>query len=115
MAARGPGDCLEREGRVRHKLTTALFQRLAPDSVETRHICTCGTDAERKRLPPIVETRIVHPDGQVRVVDVVEAGGPEQLDEVAGRAPASSDSSSAAGSSNRTAVQNKLSGPLLPA
>jgi hypothetical protein len=46
-----------------------------------------GTDAERKRLPPIVETRVLHPDGQFGVVDAVEAGGFEQLDEVARACP----------------------------
>ena len=74
MAARGPGDCLEREGNVRRKLPAALFQLLAPDGVEPGRIGARGTDPERKRIPPIVETRVLHPDGQVGVGDVAEAG-----------------------------------------
>ena len=50
--------------------------------VEPGRICARGANAERKRLPPIVETRVLHPDGQFGVVDVVEAGGLEQLGEV---------------------------------
>jgi hypothetical protein len=83
VAACGPGDCLEREGRGRRKLPAALFQLLAPDGVEARHICTRGTDTESKRLPPIVEARVLDPDGQLGLVDVVEAGGLEQLGKVA--------------------------------
>jgi hypothetical protein len=83
VAACGPGDCLEREGRGRRKLPAALFQLLAPDGVEARHICTRGTDTESKRLPPIVEARVLDPDGQLGLVDVVEVGGLEQLGKVA--------------------------------
>jgi hypothetical protein len=87
VAVRGPGDCLEREGRDRRKLATALFQLIAPDGGEPGHICTGGTDSERKGLPPIVEARVLHPDGQVGLVDVVEAGRLEQLDKVARAGP----------------------------
>ena len=82
MAACSPGDCLEGEGRDRRKLPAALFQILAPDGLESRRICARGTDPERKRLPPIVETRILHPDCQLGVVDVVKAGCLEQLGKV---------------------------------
>jgi hypothetical protein len=83
VAACGPGDGLEREGRVRRKLPTPLFQLLALHGVEAGHVRTRGTDAERIRLPPIVETRVLHLDGQVGVLDVLETGGFEQLGKVA--------------------------------
>jgi hypothetical protein len=83
VASRGPGDCLEREGRDRDKLPAPLFQLLAPDGVEAGHECPRRTDPESKRLPPIVETRVLEPNGHLGVVDVVEAGGLEQLGKVA--------------------------------
>ena len=83
VAACGPGDCLERERRVGRELPAALFQLLEPNGVQPGRIFARGTDPERERLPPIVKTRVLHSDGQFGVVDIVEAGGLEQLGEVA--------------------------------
>ena len=97
MAACGPGDCLEREGRDRRKLPAALFQLLAPDGVEPGRICPAGPTPSVNGSHQSSKLAYSHLDGQVGVVDVVETGGLEQLGKVARAGPRESDSSASAG------------------
>src|SRR5918992_654500 len=83
VAACGPGDRLEREGRVRREVPAALLQLLPQVGVESGRVGAGGADPERERLPPLVEARKLHPDGQLGLGDVVESGGFEQLGQVA--------------------------------
>jgi hypothetical protein len=77
----GGGDDLERPAR-REQPRAPVAQLGAPGRVEPGDVVTRRAHAERERLPPVVETREAHPDGEHTRLDLVQPGRREELGQV---------------------------------
>ena len=75
--------CLERERRAGHQLPAPLLQPIAEGGIEPGDVCAGRANAERERLPPGIEGLVAEFDDQVGPDGVAQAGGLEQLEQVA--------------------------------
>jgi hypothetical protein len=77
-ASRRPGQGRQLE-RWRWQHLSAAFAQLSLSlSVETSRVPTGGTDAEKERLPPLLQGRVLDADGQSAFLDLVQTGCVEE-------------------------------------
>src|SRR6476646_3226722 len=83
-AARDPGLRRDDEGWLRQPLPAELAQCRAPIGLEAGDVRTRRGDAERERLPPVLEGGVldVHCDGTVH--DVADSSRAKKLGQVSG-------------------------------
>src|SRR4051794_17900326 len=82
-AACRPGPRRDHERRRRQHLAAPLAQPSLPLGVQAGHEHAGGAHAEKKRVPPVVEARMLDIDRQAGLLDSVESGLSEELREVA--------------------------------
>src|SRR5262249_23293793 len=80
---RGPCPYRQRERRRREQRATTFAKLLAAPLVETGDVDADRTDAERVRLPPVLERVVLDVDRELAVLDLRCAGGVEEPREVA--------------------------------
>src|SRR5262249_8981337 len=81
-AARGPGDRGQRERRLRQELTAAVSESRSALVVEAGRVRPDGPDAERDRLPPVLEGGVVDSRFELGLLQVAQSCCFEQLDEL---------------------------------
>src|SRR2546429_5883795 len=110
-AARHPGLRRDYERWLRQPLPAELAQCRAPIGLEAGDVRTRRGDAERERLPPVLERGVldVHRDGAVD--DVADSSRAKEVGQVAGPAAGADRPSLDLGSSAWAASQNGPIGP----
>ena len=81
-AAGSPGAGREHERCVRQLLAAPFAQLRLPLRVETGCVAARRPDAERVRLPPVLEARMLDADRKRGLLDVVQPRCPEELGEL---------------------------------
>jgi len=77
-----PGLGRQHEGCCWQHRATAFPQLSLPLGVETDRVAAGGTNAERERLPPVLEARVLGADRKSAVLDLAHPGCLQQLREV---------------------------------
>src|SRR6478735_1521436 len=86
--AYGPGRGHDVEGGLGQELAAVVAQADAADFVEALDVRTGRADAERVRVPPVLEGRVAHRDREGGVLDLVETGLVAEAGELALADPA---------------------------
>src|SRR5438034_10492813 len=82
-SSRCPRVRCQQEWCGRQFLATAFPQLGLPRGIESSDIASGRPDAERERLPPFFEARMLDADRVNRLLDLLQSGGLEQLRKMA--------------------------------
>src|SRR5438105_7298662 len=82
-ASRRPGPSRHDERSWRQDLAAALAQLGLKRRLETDRVASCGSHAERERVPPILEARMLDADGENALLDLLKPSCLEEPGQVA--------------------------------